>query len=63
MMRENLQIVRNYIDANELLEMGFTMSRVSRDLDDTSRFIFFFKYEDGIKKALKEISSRYKNNK
>lgn len=62
-MRENLQIVKNYIDANELLKMGFTMSRVSRDLDDTNRFIFFFKYEAGIKETLKKISLRYKNNK
>lgn len=62
-MRESLQIVKNYIDANELLEMGFTLVRFDKSLEDRNKIVCFFKKEEGLMDALKRISESYKNKK
>ena len=60
MSYSNEQIVKNMSDANKLLEMGYTIKRIDRNVTDKSKCVFFFNYVDGIKQALDSISEKYK---
>lgn len=54
------QVVRNYIDANELMKKGYFCLGVDRDDRNNKYLIFFFEKTDEIIKDLKELENRSK---
>ena len=53
-------VVRNYNDANILLEKGYQILKIDRDRDDRLKLIFLFENDKNILKELKNISNNKK---
>jgi hypothetical protein len=61
-MRYERKIVKSYIDADKLMELGFVCLGVETNIKDTTKLIFWFKNTEEINKVLEEISNSFKTN-
>lgn len=49
------KIVRNYQDANKLIDKGYRMLKIDRDKRDRNFFVFLFEYSEGLISDLKKL--------
>ena len=59
-MMYEYKLVKNWEDANILLEKGFKLKRIDRNRFDKTNLVFWFYYEEGIDKELDNISKAMK---
>lgn len=52
---ENLKCVRNFNDANKLIELGHKLVRIDRDKRDRSFMVFLFEANESIIRDLKSL--------
>ena len=50
------KVVRNYNDANTLIEMGNKLIKIDRDRNNRDYLIFLFEYNDKVIKDLNKIT-------
>ena len=50
------KVVRNYNDANTLIEMGNKLLKIDRDRNNRDYLIFLFEYNDKVIKDLNKIT-------
>lgn len=51
-----VKVIRNYNDANKLINMGNKILKIDRDKNDRDYFVFIFEYSDKLMCDLKEIT-------
>ncbi|EPB8173243.1 hypothetical protein ACRTAL_002421 [Clostridium perfringens] len=51
-----MQIIRNYNDANKLLDKGNKLIKIDRDRNNRKYLIFIFEKTDKLMKDLKDIT-------
>ena len=59
-MMYEYKLVKNWEDANILLEKGFRLKRMDKNRFDKTNLVFWFYYEEGIDKELDNISKAKK---
>ena len=52
------KVVRNYNDANTLIEMGNKLLKIDRDRNNRDYLIFLFEYNEKVIKDLNKITFR-----
>ncbi|QEZ67750.1 hypothetical protein D4A35_01920 [Paraclostridium bifermentans] len=57
-MDNKLKLVRNFMHANELLDMGHKLVRIDRDKNNKSFMIFLFEFNDTIIEDLKSLNGK-----
>ncbi|CEQ26781.1 hypothetical protein [Paraclostridium sordellii] len=57
-MNRKLKLVRNFMHANELLDMGYRLVRIDRDKNNKSFMIFLFEFNDTIVEDLKSLNGK-----
>lgn len=50
------KVVKNYNDANTLLELGFNLIKIDRNRNDRTKLVFMFEEDSRIDEILKTIS-------
>ena len=59
-MMYEYKLVKNWEDANILLEKGFKLKRIDRNRFDKTNLVFWFYYDEGIDEELDKISKAMK---
>lgn len=59
-MRYERKIVKNYIDADKLMKIGFVCLGVETNIKDPSKLIFWFQNTKELNEALQNISNSFK---
>lgn len=59
-MMYEYKLVKNWEDANILLEKGFRLKRMDKNRFDKETLVFWFYYDEGIDEELDKISKAMK---
>lgn len=55
-MMSNTKVVRNYNDANVLIEKGYKLLKIDRNKNDRRYLIFIFEYSEELIQELRDLS-------
>jgi hypothetical protein len=55
-MEKKIQVIRNFNDANILLEKGHLITKIDRDRNNRNYLIFLFENNENLQQDLKEIT-------